>query len=110
MVSTNGNGPRLAAIVRKQIAGSLPEGIGAAVERVGLLRKKLRRVAPGVEEGRERMRWMSRVCETWSLEELGGMSEGDMGALLKFFGAGEVRLGRGDGVVWEFDGSFGWTI
>ncbi len=62
------------------------------------------------------MRWMSRVCETWSLEELGGMSEGDMGVLLGYFGGGEVpsleevRLGRGDGVVWEFDGSFGWAV
>jgi precorrin-2 dehydrogenase / sirohydrochlorin ferrochelatase len=57
MVSTNGNGPKLASIVRKQIATSLPSNTGAAIQKVGSLRKKLRRVAPGNEEGPKRMRW-----------------------------------------------------
>ena len=57
MVSTNGNGPKLASIVRKQIAANLPDHIGAAIQKVGMLRKKLRRVAPGNEEGPKRMQW-----------------------------------------------------
>ena len=57
MVSTNGNGPKLASIVRKQIAANLPESIGTAIQKVGMLRKKLRRVAPGNEEGPKRMQW-----------------------------------------------------
>ena len=57
MVSTNGNGPKLASIVRKQIAASLPKTVGAAIQKVGMLRKKLRKVAPGVEEGPKRMQW-----------------------------------------------------
>lgn len=57
MVSTNGNGPKLASIVRKQIAANLPKNIGAAIQKVGMLRKKLRKVAPGVEEGPKRMQW-----------------------------------------------------
>ena len=57
MVSTNGNGPKLASIVRKQIAKSLPENIGAAIQNVGLLRRKLRKVAPNIEEGPKRMQW-----------------------------------------------------
>lgn len=57
MVSTNGNGPKLASIVRKQIAANLPYNIGAAVQRVGTLRKKLRKVAPGTEAGPKRMQW-----------------------------------------------------
>lgn len=57
MVSTNGNGPKLASIVRKQIAANLPTNIGNAIQRVGLLRKKLRKIAPDAEEGPKRMRW-----------------------------------------------------
>ena len=57
MVSTNGNGPKLANIVRRQIAAGLPKNIGAAVQRVGMLRKKLRKVAPAIEEGPKRMQW-----------------------------------------------------
>ena len=57
MVSTNGNGPKLASIVRKQIATNLPKNIGAAITKVGMLRKKLRKVAPRVDEGSKRMQW-----------------------------------------------------
>lgn len=61
MVSTNGNGPKLANIVRRQIAAGLPKNIGAAVQRVGMLRKKLRKVAPNIEEGPKRMQWYVTV-------------------------------------------------
>jgi precorrin-2 dehydrogenase / sirohydrochlorin ferrochelatase len=57
MVSTNGNGPKLASIVRKQIAASLPSNTGAAIQKVGSLRRKLRKVAPSIEEGPKRMSW-----------------------------------------------------
>ncbi len=57
MVSTNGNGPKLASIVRKQIAANLPDNIGAAIQKVGMLRRKLRKVAPDIEEGPKRMQW-----------------------------------------------------
>ncbi len=57
MVSTNGNGPKFASIVRKQIAAALPSNIGAAIQNIGALRKKLRVVAPGIEEGPKRMQW-----------------------------------------------------
>jgi precorrin-2 dehydrogenase / sirohydrochlorin ferrochelatase len=50
-------GPKLANIVRRQIASSLPHNIGAAVQRVGILRRKLRKVAPAPEEGPKRMQW-----------------------------------------------------
>lgn len=111
MVSTNGNGPKLASIVRKQIATSLPEKIGAAIQKVGLLRKKLRKVAPAAEEGPKRMQWMSKVCESWPLEDLVEMDEADMETLLGFYKPGEVpTLGSIRGNVDEvaFDGSFGW--
>lgn len=57
MVSTNGNGPKLASIVRKQIASNLPNKIGTAIQKVGLLRRKLRKAAPTPDEGPKRMQW-----------------------------------------------------
>ncbi|KAL1608536.1 Bifunctional dehydrogenase and ferrochelatase [Paraconiothyrium brasiliense] len=109
MVSTNGNGPKLANIVRRQIADTLPRNIGAAVQRVGMLRKKLRKVAPAIEEGPKRMQWMSKVCEQWTLDELCEMTEEDMEELLGFYKPGtvpsldEVRLREPDGA---YDGPF----
>ncbi|PSN71480.1 siroheme synthase middle domains-like protein [Corynespora cassiicola Philippines] len=109
MVSTNGNGPKLANIVRRQIAGFLPSNIGAAVQRVGILRKKLRKVAPNQDEGPKRMQWMSKVCEQWTLNELCDMTEEDMEVLLGFYKPGdvpslaEVRLREDDGA---YDGPF----
>lgn len=67
MVSTNGNGPKLASIVRKQIAATLPNNIGAAIQNVGALRKKLRLVAPGIEEGPKRMQWCVSIYEAFFL-------------------------------------------
>jgi len=57
MVSTNGNGPKIASIVRKKIAASLPANVGDAIKKVGALRKMLRVVAPGTDEGPKRMQW-----------------------------------------------------
>ncbi|CAG8038620.1 unnamed protein product [Penicillium salamii] len=90
MVSTNGNGPKLASIVRKKIAETLPSNMGAAIENVGRLRKKLREVAPNPEQGPKRMKWMSGVCEQWSLEELVSMTEKDMDGVLSFYESGRV--------------------
>lgn len=61
MVSTNGNGPKMANIVRRRIAETLPPNIGAAIQKVGRLRRMLRQVAPQTEEGPKRMQW----CVTW---------------------------------------------
>lgn len=57
MVSTNGNGPKMANIVRRRIAASLPSNIGDAIAKVGVLRKKLRQVAPTIDQGPKRMQW-----------------------------------------------------
>jgi precorrin-2 dehydrogenase/sirohydrochlorin ferrochelatase len=113
MVSTNGQGPRMAALVRRWIGKNLPGNVGQAVERVGLLRKKLRELAPRVEDGSKRMGWMSKVCNEWKLEELCEMTEEDMELLLLFYEKGEVPglsnlRGREDEEL--FDGSFGWAI
>lgn len=57
MVSTNGNGPKLANIVRRQVAEGLPKNAGQAITKVGALRRRLRKVAPALEEGPKRMQW-----------------------------------------------------
>ena len=57
MVSTNGNGPKMAALVRQRIAETLPSNIGEAIKKVGELRKRLRKVAPDIEQGPKRMQW-----------------------------------------------------
>ena len=113
MVSTNGNGPRLASLVRRQIAGALPPNAGAAIARVGMLRRKLRRVAPDQDQGSKRMRWMSRVCDQWNLEDLAGMTDDDMDSLLAYYAPNDVPSlqqvrGQPDFERFEFDGSFGW--
>ena len=117
MVSTNGNGPRLAAAIRKQIAQMLPKGTGDSIQKVGMLRKKLRKIDPGkgVDSISKRMGWMSDVCDKWSTTDFNKMTEDDMTELVRFYGPNEVpslaeiRHGRTDGVVWKFDGSFGWA-
>ncbi|KAF8532103.1 hypothetical protein JB92DRAFT_2844464 [Gautieria morchelliformis] len=72
LVSTNGNGPRLAALIKQRIEAALPERVEDAVESVGRLRRRLRERAPGVggELGTRRMRWITAVCEAWALEDL----------------------------------------
>ncbi|KAL4927291.1 bifunctional precorrin-2 dehydrogenase/sirohydrochlorin ferrochelatase MET8 [Aspergillus undulatus] len=90
MVSTNGNGPKLASMVRKNIADTLPSNMGTAIANVGRLRQKLREVAPAPQEGPKRMKWMSGVCEQWRLEDLVHMSEEDMAALLTHYQSGNV--------------------
>lgn len=61
MVSTNGKGPRLAALIRRYIANALPKNAGNAIEAIGELRAKLRKVAPDAEESPKRMKWYDDV-------------------------------------------------
>ncbi|KAG8865305.1 Bifunctional dehydrogenase and ferrochelatase [Tulasnella sp. 330] len=77
MVSTGGKGPKIANIIRRRIEDSLPDNVGDAIERVGALRAALRQRAPGVggKLGQQRMDWMIKVCEAWSLDELGELNE-----------------------------------
>jgi precorrin-2 dehydrogenase/sirohydrochlorin ferrochelatase len=119
MVSTNGQGPRMAALIRRWIGSNLPRNVGDAVSKVGILRKKLRELVPDISEGAKRMGWMSRVCEGWTLEELCEMQEADMDALLEGYESGQVRTFREireirgvtvDEEPEEFYGSFGWWI
>ncbi|KAI0340667.1 siroheme synthase [Trametopsis cervina] len=72
MISTNGQSPKLANIIRRKIEESIPDNAGEAIEKVGQLRSKLRERAPGVggELGKKRMRWMIDVCNSWEIDDL----------------------------------------
>ncbi|KPI34725.1 Siroheme biosynthesis protein met8 [Cyphellophora attinorum] len=122
MVSTNGNGPRIAAAIRRRIADMLPQGTGASIAKVGLLRRKLRKKVPGTgtEDIQRRMAWMSRVCDDWEADDLGELDDEDMAELVSHFETSsvpsfeDIRLKswekRKAGVVWDWDGSPGFAI
>ncbi|ORY70484.1 putative siroheme synthase Met8 [Pseudomassariella vexata] len=119
MVSTNGKGPRLAAAIRKFIAGQLPKGVGNAIERIGILRAKLREQAPEIEQGPKRMKWMSRVSDSYSWDDMCGLSEEDMINLLTFYADNKVptigtlkamRGGVDSEAIDVFDGAFGFCV
>lgn len=84
VVSTNGKGPKISNIVRRRIQAALPQNVGTAIENVGKLRAKLRRVAPGVggELGARRMKWMIDVCECYNIPQLAAMDEPMMDRIL----------------------------
>ncbi|KAF9276023.1 hypothetical protein BGZ68_010312 [Mortierella alpina] len=84
-VSTSGKGPKLANLVRRHIAEHLPHRVGEAIDQVGILRAKLRALAPGPEVGPKRMKWMSRVCEQWKMEDLATLDEKAMQIVLDGF-------------------------
>jgi precorrin-2 dehydrogenase / sirohydrochlorin ferrochelatase len=84
LVSTNGRGPKLAAIIRQRLGDALPPNVELAIDKVGRLREKLRVRAPGVggKLGRDRMKWMIGICDTWDMEQLAELDEGAMDKLL----------------------------
>jgi precorrin-2 dehydrogenase/sirohydrochlorin ferrochelatase len=84
MVSTNGKSPKLANIIRKWIEESIPTRAGEAIEKVGLLREKLRERAPGVggDISKRRMKWMVDLCTSWEIEDLALLTDRQMEKLL----------------------------
>lgn len=60
MVSTNGNGPKMASLVRRRIEKELiSEPFGSAIDKLGVLRARVRERIPGNAKNdmRRRMRW-----------------------------------------------------
>ncbi|KOS23173.1 Siroheme biosynthesis protein met8 [Escovopsis weberi] len=119
MVSTTGRGPRLAALLRRLIASRLPPNIGNAIEAVGELRTRLRRVAPSPDDSQKRMRWMTKVSDAYDWENLSELTDEDMENLLLFYPANKVpdfdvlialRGGGDEKKLDIFDGSFGFSV
>ena len=57
MISTNGAAPKLANLIKVLIGERLPKNAGRGCENVGILRRKLRNLAPGQSESQKRMKW-----------------------------------------------------
>jgi precorrin-2 dehydrogenase / sirohydrochlorin ferrochelatase len=84
MISTNGQSPKLANLIRRRIEQCLPEHAGEAIEKVGMLRSQLKERAPGVggEVGKKRMRWMVDVCTSWEMDDLASLDDAMIQKLL----------------------------
>jgi precorrin-2 dehydrogenase/sirohydrochlorin ferrochelatase len=84
MISTNGQGPKLANLIRKRIEASLPQNVGDAIIKVGTLRNQLKERAPGVGGplGKRRMRWMIDVCNRWEMDDLASLDDAMIKKLL----------------------------
>jgi precorrin-2 dehydrogenase / sirohydrochlorin ferrochelatase len=94
MVSTGGKGPRIAATTRSLIERALPISIGPAIEKVGILRAKLREKVPEPNKGAKRMRWMIDVCDAWSFDQLASLTPKEMDKILSGWEAGKVYKPR----------------
>ncbi|KAK2589621.1 uroporphyrin-III C-methyltransferase [Conoideocrella luteorostrata] len=102
-VTTNGRGCKLASRIRREVASSLPPGLGSACGRLGQVRKRIQQddcVALGdledsVDQGNlfnklvteedvrsRRMRWLSQMCEYWPLKRLASINDQDVDKLL----------------------------
>lgn len=84
MVSTNGKSPKLANIIRRKIEECIPEGAGEAIDKVGLVREKLKERAPGVggDVSKRRMKWMVDLCTSWELDDLASLDDEQIEKLL----------------------------
>ncbi|KAH8833701.1 hypothetical protein DL96DRAFT_1666755 [Flagelloscypha sp. PMI_526] len=84
MISTNGNGPRLAALVKERLQGALSGKEGEALEKVGELRNLLKERAPGVggSVGKRRMKWMTKLCNEWNMDDFAQLNVAMMNRIL----------------------------
>ncbi|KAJ3068503.1 Bifunctional dehydrogenase and ferrochelatase, partial [Rhizoclosmatium hyalinum] len=93
-ISTNGNGPRLAAKLRKQIVNSIPAHAGSALEVLAKLRNALKAADPSQASNARRMAFVNKVSETWSVETLASFTESEVSALVKAYQSQSVDLPR----------------
>ncbi|KAI8619558.1 hypothetical protein BC830DRAFT_1238096 [Chytriomyces sp. MP71] len=84
-ISTNGNGPRLASKLRKQIVKSIPPHAGAALETLSRLRQQLKAVDPSSASATRRMSFVNRVSEAWSVETLASLFADEIASLVKAY-------------------------
>lgn len=111
-VTTTGKGCKLSARIRREIAASLPPNLGAGVERLGTLRRRIWEedhaaelsqdpeaeeedmgqpatfnqlvTTESIEAARgRRMRWLSQICEYWPLRRLATISDADVETLFR---------------------------
>lgn len=112
MFSTGGKGPRIAARLRRDIEEKLSTNVAEAIESVGKLRNELRQQVDGkdVTSIANRMEWMIKVCDQWSLNDLATMSPEERQSVLQGYELGEARSKwevKGWGIVGKALGRMG---
>lgn len=117
-VTTSGKGCKLSARIRREIASALPSGLGAAVNRLGAIRRRIWEedhaaelsmdleaeeedagqtstfnklvTAEDAEAARSRrMRWLAQICEYWPLQRLAAVTDADVELVLRSYGTSE---------------------
>lgn len=84
-VSTNGQAGKLSNRIKRHIESSLPANLGDSVNRVGVLRRKVRASDPSSASSARRMKWLAQICEYWSMERLAQLSDREMEELLELY-------------------------
>jgi uroporphyrin-III C-methyltransferase len=121
-VTTSGKGCKLSARIKREIAASLPPNLGAAVDKLGTLRRRIWEedhaaelsqdpeaeeedmgqpatfnqlvTAESLEAARgRRMRWLSQICEYWSLRRLASISDTDVDTLFRDYARSNALKG-----------------
>lgn len=118
-ISTSGRGCKLAARLRREIASSLPANLGLAIDRLGMLRKRIweedRAIGSRYEVEDDdsteqkhtfnalvtsedvfalknrRIRWLSQICEYWPLRKLAAIDDSDIDALLTAYSSANSK-------------------
>ncbi|KAF1966923.1 uroporphyrin-III C-methyltransferase [Bimuria novae-zelandiae CBS 107.79] len=132
-VTTSGKGCKLSARIRREIASSLPADLGAAVERLGAMRRRIweedhaAELSHDLEAEEEdagqlatfnklvtsetaditrgrRMRWLSQICEYWPLRRLAAISDADVEALLHDYNRSRGKIRPSDDQLTEATG------
>ncbi|KAI0393757.1 uroporphyrin-III C-methyltransferase [Xylariaceae sp. FL0594] len=125
-VTTNGRGCKLASRIRREIAASLPPGLGDACQRLGHVRRRIqeedrlslaaRTHCDNVDDSVDqpatfnrlvteadldaaksrRMRWLGQICEYWPLKRLASVTDDDVGAMLQSYETNDPSKVDGD--------------
>ena len=121
-ITTSGKGCKLASRIRREVAASLPPNLGAAVERLGTIRRRIWEedhkahdlLDPAIEDDdapaqdssfnqlitesdqnaakTRRMRWLSQICEYWPLRRLTTITDADIDTILQMYTASVPTL------------------
>ncbi|KAI9796052.1 MAG: hypothetical protein M1835_004718 [Candelina submexicana] len=123
-ITTSGKGCKLAARIRREIVSNLPSNFGAAVERLGTVRRRIweednaaelsadleaeedetgqnsafnRLVTPEDRNAARtrRMRWLSQICEYWPLRRLAVINDDDVDAILRSYSTSSTATSSG---------------
>ena len=119
-ITTSGKGCKLAARIRREVAAALPPDLGAAIDRLGAMRRKIweqdhrshdlaeaddsdddalnqkatfnQLVTEETESVAKarRIRWLGQICEYWPLRRLAAITDAEIDTLLASYSASQA--------------------